>query len=163
MNDTPKAELRVVLETDGPKIELNGTRNDILTAWAWLTFSICSNFDIPTDFLAAKMPALLKFLKENIRGQTLVDMSGLSNPEVIEKLAAENEALRNPPLTLEELREMDGKPVPVWCDKVNGYIFIAATKTEPYNQVWFFNHKGHWDTVLYYHTKFYRRKPEEGT
>lgn len=69
----------------------------------------------------------------------------------------------NDPLTLEELREMDGKPVPVWCDKVNGYIFIAATKTEPYNQVWFFNHKGHWDTVLYYHTKFYRRKPEEGT
>lgn len=86
--------------------------------------------------------------------------------ELIVQLAAENEALRhptNPPLTLEELREMDGKPVPVWCDKVNGYIFIAATKTEPYNQVWFFNHKGHWDTVLYYHTKFYRRKPEEGT
>ena len=119
MNDTPKAELRVVLETDGPKIELNGTRNDILTAWAWLTFSICSNFDIPTDFLAAKMPALLKFLKENIRGQTLVDMSGLSNPEVIEKLAAENEALRNPPLTLEELREMDGEPV--WVVELNDY------------------------------------------
>ena len=108
MNDTPKAELRVVLETDGPKIELRGTRSDILTAWAWLTLSICSNFDIPTDFLAAKMPALLKFLKETIRGQTLVDMSGLSNPEVIEKLAAENEALRNPPLTLEELRARGG-------------------------------------------------------
>lgn len=81
MNDKSKAELRVVLETDGPKIELHGTRSDVLTAWAWLTLSICSNFDIPTDPLAAKMPALLKFLKENIRGQTLVDMSGLSRPE----------------------------------------------------------------------------------
>ena len=81
MNDTPKAELRVVLETDGPKIELRGTRSDILTAWAWLTPSICSNFDIPTDFLAAKMPELLEFLKENIRGETLVDMRGLFKPE----------------------------------------------------------------------------------
>ena len=34
MNDKSKAELRVVLETDGPKIELNGTRSDVLTAWA---------------------------------------------------------------------------------------------------------------------------------
>ena len=36
--------------------------------------------------------------------------------ELIEQLAAENEALRhppNPPLTLEELRGMDGEPV--WC------------------------------------------------
>ena len=36
--------------------------------------------------------------------------------ELIVQLAAENEALRhptNPPLTLEELREMDGEPV--WC------------------------------------------------
>ena len=81
MNDKSEAELRVMLETDGPKIELHGVRSDILTAWAWLTLSICSNFDIPTDFLAAKTPALLEFLKENIRGHTLVDMSGLSNPE----------------------------------------------------------------------------------
>lgn len=81
MNDKSKAELRVVLEPDGPKIELHGTRSDILTAWAWLTLSICSNFDIPTDFLAAKMPELLKFLKENIQGQTLVDMRGLFKPE----------------------------------------------------------------------------------
>ena len=119
MNDTPKAELRVVLETAGPKIELNGTRNDILTAWAWLTLSVCRNFDISEYDLAAKMPALLAFLGENIRGQTLVDMSGLSRPEVIEKLAAENEALRNPPLTLEELREMDGEPV--WVVELNDY------------------------------------------
>lgn len=67
----------------------------------------------------------------------------------------------NDPLTLEELREMEGKPFPVWCDKVNGYIFIAATKTEPYNQVWFFNHKGRCDTVLYYHTEFYRCNPNK--
>lgn len=81
MNGKSKAELRVALETDGPKIELRGVRSDILTAWAWLTLSICSNFDIPTDFLAAKTPELLEFLKENILGQTLVDMSGLSKPE----------------------------------------------------------------------------------
>lgn len=81
MNDKSKAELRVVLETDGPKIELRGVRSDILKAWAWLTFSICSNFDISEYDLAAKMPALLAFLGENIRGQTLVDMSGLSRPE----------------------------------------------------------------------------------
>lgn len=81
MNDKSAAEIRAVLETDGPKIEFHGTRSDILTAWAWLTLSICSNFDIPTDFLAAKMPELLEFLKENIRGQTLVDMRGLFKPE----------------------------------------------------------------------------------
>ena len=81
MNDTPKAELRVVLETAGPKIELRGVRSDVLTAWAWLTLSICRSFDISEYDLAAKMPALLAFLEENIRGQTLVDMSGLSRPE----------------------------------------------------------------------------------
>lgn len=67
----------------------------------------------------------------------------------------------NDPLTMEELREMEGKPLPVWCDKVNGYIFIAVTKMEPHNKVWFFNHTGNLDTILYYITKFYRRKPEE--
>lgn len=81
MNDKSKAELRVVLETDGPKIELHGTRSDVLTAWAWLTLSVCRNFDISEYDLAAKMPALLAFLGENILGQTLVDMSGLSKPE----------------------------------------------------------------------------------
>ena len=81
MNDKSKAELRVVLEPDGPKIELHGTRSDVLTAWAWLTLSVCRNFDISEYDLAAKMPALLAFLGENIRGQTLVDMSGLSRPE----------------------------------------------------------------------------------
>ena len=34
MNGKSKAELRVALETDGPKIELHGVRSDILTAWA---------------------------------------------------------------------------------------------------------------------------------
>ena len=81
MNGKSKAELRVVLEPDGPKIELHGTRSDVLTAWAWLTLSVCRNFDISEYDLAAKMPALLAFLGENIRGQTLVDMSGLSRPE----------------------------------------------------------------------------------
>lgn len=81
MNDKSAAEIRAVLETDGPKIEFHGTRSDILTAWAWLTLSVCRNFDISEYDLAAKMPALLAFLGENILGQTLVDMSGLSKPE----------------------------------------------------------------------------------
>ena len=41
--------------------------------------------------------------------------------EMIEKLAAENESLRNPPnspLTLEELREMEGEPV--WITRMDG-------------------------------------------
>ena len=81
MNDKSEAERRVMLETDGPKIELRGVRSDILTAWAWLTRSICRNFDISEYDLAEKKPALLAFLGENIRGQTLVDMSGLFKPE----------------------------------------------------------------------------------
>lgn len=68
--------------------------------------------------------------------------------------------ISNNPLTMDELREIEGKPIPVWCDKVNGYVFIATTKTEPYNQVWFFNHKGCADTILYYHTDFYLRNPK---
>lgn len=81
MSDKSKAELRVELEKEGPKIELHGARSDVLMAWAWLTLSICRSFDISEYDLAAKMPALLAFLEENIRGQTLVDMSGLSRPE----------------------------------------------------------------------------------
>lgn len=83
-----------------------------------------------------------------------------TTPERLRELA---QAEKNEPLTLEELREMEGEATPVWCDKVNGYVFIAATETEPYNQVWFFNHKGFAYTVLYYHTKFYRRKPKGET
>lgn len=86
----------------------------------------------------------------------------LARIEELEKQVEDLTQPPNTPITLDELREIEGKPVPVWCDKANGYIFIATTKTEPYNQVWYFNYKGFSDTVLYYSTKFYRRKPEEG-
>lgn len=81
--------------------------------------------------------------------------------EAIALLKTHQDAQPNEPLTMEELREMEGKPVPVWCDKENGYIFIATTKTDPYNQVWYFSHKGFANTALYYSTKFYRRPPKE--
>ena len=47
--------------------------------------------------------------------------------ELIVQLAAENEALRhptNPPLTLEELREMDGEPV--WVVPLNDFDILPA-------------------------------------
>ncbi len=66
----------------------------------------------------------------------------------------------NDPLTLEELREMDEEPV--WCERQKNYVFIAYVKDEPYKQIWFFTNKGKWDTILFHHTRFYRRKPEEG-
>lgn len=81
MNGKSKAELRVVLEKEGPKIELHGTRAEILAAWGWLTFSICSRFGIPADGLAAKILTLLDFLGANIQGETIVDMSALSGAE----------------------------------------------------------------------------------
>lgn len=88
---------------------------------------------------------------------------GLSEDTVIRVALSDCEIVQplNNPLTMEELREMEGKPVPVWCDKVNGYVFIALTKTEPYNQVWFLNHKGRCDMVLYYRTNFYLYKSEK--
>ncbi|MCX4373471.1 MAG: hypothetical protein OSJ58_16955 [Dysosmobacter sp.] len=64
----------------------------------------------------------------------------------------------NDPLTLEELREMNGEPV--WCEHQKNYVFIACVKDEPYKQIWFFTNKGKWDTILFHHTRFYRRKPE---
>ncbi len=64
----------------------------------------------------------------------------------------------NDPLPLEQLREMDGEPV--WCEHQKNYVFIACVKDEPYKQIWFFTNKGKWDTILFHHTRFYRRKPE---
>ena len=93
--------------------------------------------------------------------------------ERIEQLTAENEVLRhppNPPLTLEELREMDGEPVWVQAAKASGkiparwmllecshkdralYLFTPASgitqgyKGENYGKTWL----------------AYRRKPEGG-
>lgn len=59
--------------------------------------------------------------------------------EMIEKLAAENESLRNPPnspLTLEELRELDGEPV--WvdfpkCPEASGWMLISVSRHCVYN------------------------------
>jgi len=85
--------------------------------------------------------------------------------EMIEKLAAENEALRNPPLTLEELREMDGEPV--FCvsaarpeDTAWGIVCIRGMN--PYVKTM----KGGCSTFFYltsYSSAWlaYRRKPEE--
>ena len=81
--------------------------------------------------------------------------------EMIEKLAAENESLRNPPnspLTLEELREMDGEPV--WIrtkyDASKSFWAIVNTKgdqVESYARVELF--EDYWSDWL-----AYRRKPE---
>ena len=87
--------------------------------------------------------------------------------ELIVQLAAENEALRyptNPPLTLEELREMDGEPV--WVERVrddfkvdSAWAFVncchricrgvngSPAYFDSYGRAWL----------------AYRRRPEEGT
>jgi len=86
--------------------------------------------------------------------------------EMIEKLAAENEALRNPPnspLTLDELREMDGEPV--WIIPMRGsggfrtWMLVDAEYElcrEAHGEMAVFENFG--KTWL-----AYRRKPEEGT
>lgn len=100
------------------------------------------------------------FAKERIK------KSGLTNREKIAFLLLLEDVPMlapppNDPLTLEELREMDEEPV--WCERQKNYVFIACVKDEPYKQIWFFTKKGKWDTILFHHTRFYRRKPEEGT
>ena len=138
----------------------------------------CSDIDRLKDLAQAEKDGRLVVLPdakytdadgEKALQKAMWDCCNTNNPvtrytadAIAEKLCREARA-ENPPLTLEELREMAETHEPVWCTHKNGYVFIATTKTEPYNQVWFFNHKGFWDTVLYYHTKFYRRRPEEGT
>lgn len=106
---------------------------------------------------AVHLRSRLKMYEDIIFAEDGTELVSLDD---LKKLVAQQD---NDPLTLEELREIEGKPVPVWCDKENGYIFIATIKTEPYKQVWYFNYKGFCNTVLYFHAKFYRRKPEEGT
>ena len=63
----------------------------------------------------------------------------------------------NEPLTLAQMREMDGAPV--WMNQKKQWVFIASTSESPYAQVWYFR-KGFMYTVLYHHEKFYRHKPE---
>lgn len=80
-----------------------------------------------------------------------------------EAMEAAKDALRraqleNKPLTLDELRDMDGEPV--WMNQKKQWVFIASTSDSPYAQVWYFR-KGFMYTVLYHHEKFYRHKPEE--
>lgn len=64
----------------------------------------------------------------------------------------------NKPLTLDELRRMGGGPV--WMAKAKAWAFVSTVSTEPYAQVWYFTAQGFANTVLYYHEKFYRQKPE---
>lgn len=109
-------------------------------------------------------PQMNETIKDLLRrSEEPMNLYILARIEDLEKQVKDLTPPPNGPLTMEELREMAETHEPVWCTHKNGYVFIATTKTEPYNQVWFFNHKGFWDTVLYYHTKFYRRRPEEGT
>ncbi|WP_312281577.1 hypothetical protein [Oscillibacter sp.] len=64
----------------------------------------------------------------------------------------------NEPLTLEELRGMDGEPV--WMARAKEWVFVSTAVLEPYAQVWYFTSKGLAKTVLYHHERFYRHKPE---
>jgi len=83
--------------------------------------------------------------------------------ELIEQLAAENEALRhppNPPLTLEELRGMDGEPV--WCAFPEGrdcYMIIRW-----YNSEFFKSYECGFLLTEEYGKSWlaFRRRPEEG-
>lgn len=68
------AEFHVVLEKAGPKIELRGTRTNILMAWGWLTLCVCDRFGISPDTLAARMPSTLDLLRKSIRGAKAVDI-----------------------------------------------------------------------------------------
>ena len=85
--------------------------------------------------------------------------------ETIEKLAAENEALRNPPnspLTLDELRGMDGEPV--WVELIglkrpSAWYLLNLRDKEAVNK------RGGFVSLINYGDTWlaYRRKPEEGT
>ena len=85
--------------------------------------------------------------------------------ELIAQLAAENEALRHPPsdpLTLEELREMDGEPVWVEfpkCPEASGWMLVFTSRHCVYDGLLgdcdFENCGKNWLA--------YRRRPEEGT
>ena len=94
--------------------------------------------------------------------------------ELIEQLAAENEALRhppNPPLTLEELREMDGEPV--WCVNGLGTQRWCLVNCDDEILCCYDSETGLWDGCFYEMTGdgeqglhpmgwlAYRRKPEE--
>ena len=83
------------------------------------------------------------------------------------QLAAENEALRhptNPPLTLEELREMDGEPV--WVVPLNDFDILPANYlVNAYaEQIVVDKFGAYLDFEDYGKTWLaYRRRPEEGT
>ena len=76
----------------------------------------------------------------------------------IEALREKAERENPQPLTKEELKERTGKPV--WMNKAKRWIFIAAWQDAPYQQFWYFNHRGKADTVLYYHEEFYDYEPK---
>ena len=88
-------------------------------------------------------------------------------PWAFVQLAAENEALRhptNPPLTLEELREMDGEPV--WVVPLNDFDILPANYlVNAYEEQIVVDKFGAYlDFEDYGKTWLaYRRRPEEGT
>lgn len=82
--------------------------------------------------------------------------------ELIEQLAAENETLRhppNPPLTVEQLRKMDGEPV--WITPGGFWALVIARRGE---RVRLINHEGEivWaDKEIELVGPVYRGRPED--
>lgn len=96
-----------------------------------------------------------------------IDFSGTYNGEKNEKiltiiLAALHEYAERhypQPLSLDELKGMEGQPV--WMNKRKEWGFISTITIKPYEQVYYFNSNGFAKTVLYYHEVFYRYQPKE--
>jgi len=90
--------------------------------------------------------------------------TGLTPQEVTELLRARTEAEKNAPLTLEELRKMDGKPV-----YVDGRYFILdhiETDELAGSSMWFYTTDGdsfEWSVQKGLYPMFYRRGPEEAS
>ena len=91
--------------------------------------------------------------------------------ELIEQLAAENDALRhppNPPLTPEELREMDGEPV-WWEDKYKnvGYGIVSISEFDKIIYIVSANRTfvaiAHGEMNKHLGLTLFHRKPEEET
>jgi len=66
----------------------------------------------------------------------------------------------NAPLTLDELRGMDGQPV--WVETADKWGLIHSVSRSPFPTVHYFTKSGFFATVLFDDEKFYRQKPEGG-
>lgn len=82
--------------------------------------------------------------------------------EAIDKLRTHPDALPNEPLTLEELREMDGQPV--WCQPDEGVgcwvlVTVRASKVVVRDQ---YGMTGDVEVWMKRGERYYRRPPKEG-